>query len=587
MIEQTILDYIPLPSCVIDKDGKVSAANEKIGEVFTYAGIEGRDMYALFGIKHGKLIAAAIAGTSIELRRNKTQYLLKLKSLGENYDKNDNDPDILVTFVDITRLKELEKKNENARIVMAAVHVDNFQELSETTADESNLNVLSLIDKVIRKWAGVLEASITRYKDDLYFLVMNNLNYRKFKDGNFQILEEVRTIKAADDFPVTVSIGIGLNAGSLVDIDQNSADALDLALGRGGDQVVVKDGEIINYYGGKIQTFEKSDRGKSRVISHALKQLMLQADKIIIMGHKYPDMDSFGSAVGIHRMAAIYGKEAFIIINEYNETLSEIYKAAKEQDDYKFISSERAMEIVDENTLVVVVDTNRPVLIDCPELLEKTDKVALIDHHRMTSDSLKELTLSFVESYASSASELVSEILIFTGEKKPVTKFEAEALLAGITVDTNRFSVKTGVRTFDAASWLKQQGANTAEVKKYFQSEMEMFKVKAKGVADAEFIGESIALSVCHGNNADAQIVNSQVADELLTIKGIKASFVSGRNERGRTVISARSLGEINVQLIMEKFGGGGHLTTAGAQVDISPEEVMDELKIILSEIQE
>jgi len=300
------------------------------------------------------------------------------------------------------------------------------------------------------------------------------------------------------------------------------------------------------------------------------------------MGHKNPDLDSFGAALGIYRMARIVGKEAFIVLNAYNDTMVDMIEDAKRTEEYSFISTEKALSLADDHSLVVVVDTHRPQLVESIELVEQVKRTVVIDHHRRAEDVLPHQIMSYMESYASSASELVTEVVQYANEKskkKILTKLEADALLAGIMVDTNRFAVKAGVRTFEAASWLRRAGADLINVRRYFQADSESLRVKALCLANAKFYEGGVAMSVCPGENINSQIVNSQVADELLTIKGIKASFVAGRNENGKTVISARSLGDINVQVVMEKFGGGGHLNTAGAQVDDTPEEILEKIK--------
>ena len=404
----------------------------------------------------------------------------------------------------------------------------------------------------------------------------------KLIESKFSILDDVREIETEADFPVSLSIGIGVGGKNLVNTDEYASAALDLALGRGGDQAVVKQLNRIQYYGGKSQTVEKGNKGKSRIVAHALKQLIEQSKRVIIMGHSNPDMDCFGASLGIHRMCAMSNKESYILMNEINDSLEDIYRQAKDTQNYQFINSKKAESIVDKETLIVLVDTHRPSYAAHGDLLKMTDKIVVIDHHRRAEDAVENPTLSYIESYASSTCELISEILQYAAPKKTLNKLEAEALLGGISIDTNRFAVKTGVRTFEAAAWLRRAGADTTEVKRFFQTDLESFKIRAKCIAAAEFHHDEIATSICKEEHEEAQIINSQVADELLNIKGIKASFVAGKNVRGETVVSARSLGEINVQVIMEKLGGGGHLTTAGAQVDCEPEEAITKILEII-----
>lgn len=578
-IEKLLAAYSPIPLCVINSFGKVSMVNNKIDEVFIYDKINDTDIYALTGIKYNDIVEATEKGTSLTLDRNEKSFKMMTSFIGKG-----DTASIAIYFIDMTTYEKLKVMHNKERICMAIVNVDNFDELNQSAGADGQMAVTSQIDRLIRQWGGKMQASITRYKEHLYFLAFSHVHYDKLIQTKFPILDDARKIETESDFPVTLSIGIGAGGKSPAETDQYALDALDLALGRGGDQAVVKNVKKIEYYGGKMQTVEKSNKGKSRIIAHALKQLIEQSSKVLIMGHRNPDMDCFGASLGINRIAANLNKNSHVIINGYTEALSALYEAAYATEDYSFINSEKAISMVDEHTLVVVLDTHRPSLVECPELLEKADKLVVIDHHRKSEQSIDNMTLAYMEPYASSTSELVAEIVQYSGEKKALTKMDAEALLAGITVDTNRFGVKTGVRTFEAASWLRRSGADTTEVKKYFQTDLDSFKIRAKCIASAQFIDGNIAMSICQGRNPNAQIVNSQVADELLTIKGIKASFVAGQNEHGRTVVSARSLGDVNVQVIMEKFGGGGHLNTAGAQVATSPEETLEKLKEILPE---
>ena len=389
----------------------------------------------------------------------------------------------------------------------------------------------------------------------------------KMTATKFDILDEVRHLETGADFPASLSIGVGAGGKDLAQTEAYADAALDLALGRGGDQAVVKRNKV-EYFGGKLQTVEKSNKGKSRIVGHALKQLIDQSKKIFIMGHANPDMDSFGSALGITRLCVLCEKEPYLVIDEVNESLQEIFRQAKESDNYQFISSEKAVSLADEESLLIVTDTHRPSLVQCPELLKICERIVVVDHHRKMEECIENPVLAYMESYASSASELVAEMLQYMISKKSLNKLEAEALLAGMTIDTNGFSVKTGVRTFEAAAWLRRQGADPTEVKRFFQEEISNIKLRAEAVLSAQVYENGVAISACRKERSDAQILCAQVADQLLTVKGVKASFVAGRNDAGKTVISARSLGEVNVQVIMEKFGGGGHLTTAAAQVD-------------------
>lgn len=576
-IEKLLAHYSIVPTCIINQLGKVTRANSKIAEVFKYDGIVGNDIFALTGVKVQDIIKAAEEGSFIVIKRNEKAFKILAGFIGEG-----ETAAIMLYFVDITSFENLKEIYNDNQTCIALINVDNFDELMNSAGEERELEVSAEIDKHIRAWVENMGAAVARYRDHLYEVVLTHKNYKSIVANKFEILDDIRQIETETDFPATLSIGIGIGGKTIRESEDYAQGALDLALGRGGDQAVVKNVANFEYYGGKSQSVEKGFKGKSRIIAHALKLLMNQSSKIFIMGHKNPDLDSFGAALGIYRMAQLVGKETYIILNEYNDTMTDMIDDAKSTDEYEFISSEKALSLADENSLVVVVDTHRPQLVESIELIEMVKRTVVIDHHRRAEDVLPYQIMSYMESYASSASELVTEVVQYANEKskkKVLTKLEADALMAGIMVDTNRFAVKAGVRTFEAASWLRRAGADLVNVRRYFQADSESLRVKALCLANAKFYEGGVAMSACPGENINSQIVNSQVADELLTIKGIKASFVAGHNEHGKTVISARSLGDINVQMVMEKFGGGGHLNTAGAQVDETPEEILEKIK--------
>lgn len=566
-----VSSYIPLPMCIVSRNGKIVRSNDHISEVFIYDGIESADFFALTGIKVSELFQEIGTNNYHVLERNGKQFRLMINPEGEGEDAN-----LLVFFDDITNFENLKDRYNDEKVCVAKINIDNYDDLIASTSAEKRMLVSTEVDRAIRKWAAKCTGSINKLNNSQYIMYFQYSYVEGMVESKFSILDEVRQIETEADFPMSLSIGIGIGGKNLVATEDYANAALDLALGRGGDQAVIKRVSKIEYYGGKLQTVEKGNKGKSRVVAHALKQLIDQSKRVVIMGHANPDMDAFGSALGIYRMCMTIGRDAYIVINEVNESLQAIYQQAKATENYKFINNKKAEAITDKDTLVVLLDTHRPSYSENARLLEMTERIVVIDHHRRAEDCVAAPTLSYIESYASSTAELVSEILQYAAPKKTVVKLEAEALLAGMTVDTNRFAVKTGVRTFEAAAWLRRAGADTAEVKRFFQTDMEAFKVRARCIAAADFHEEGIATSICDGWNENAQVLNSQVADELLTIKGIKASFVAGRTETGRTVISARSLGEVNVQVLMERMGGGGHLTTAGAQVECTPEEAVE-----------
>lgn len=573
-IEKLLAYYTLVPMCIINSSGKVTRANKKIADVFKYDGIIDGDIFALTGIKLPEIVVAAKEGTALYLKRNDKAFRILCGFIGEGETAS-----VMMSFIDITSFENLKELYNEEKPCIALINVDNLEELTPSGKEENELEISTEIDKLIRNWSAGMGAAVSRYKDHMYEMLLTQKNYKQLVVKKFSILDDVRAVETNMDFPVTLSIGIGIGGKTIAESEDYAQDALNLALGRGGDQVVVRNVKNFEYYGGKSQSVEKGYKGKSRIIAHALKLLMTQSNRIFIMGHSNPDMDSFGAALGIYRVAKSIGKEAYIILNSYNNTLEDIVQDAKSLEQYEFLTSEKALALADGSSLGVVVDTHRPILVESLELLEKINRTVVIDHHRRTEGDLPNVLLSYMESYASSASELVSEIVQYACEKKALTKLEADALLAGIMVDTNRFAVKAGVRTFEAASWLRRAGADLENVRRYFQADVESFRLRAMCIANAQFFDNGVAMAVCPGENPDAQIVNSQVADELLTIKGIKASFVAGRNMKGQTVVSARSLGDMNVQLIMEEFGGGGHFNTAGAQSDLTPEELLIKIR--------
>lgn len=576
-IDNSILEYIPLPACFINGQGKITGASERINEVFIYDEILGSDIFVLTGIKLGELYDCLENEKHPLIKRNDRIFRLSVKKLTDQEEDG-----LAVFFSDVTNLEDLKDRYNNEKPCIAKIQLDNYDELIDSTGPVPRLALSSQIDGIIRKWAARIEASVVCVKSSLYVVWFEQQHLDKIIASKFDLLDEVRNLETGADFPASLSIGVGVGGKNMAQSESYADIALDLALGRGGDQAVIKRNIKIEYYGGKLQTVEKSNKGKSRIVGHALKQLIEQSKKIFIMGHDNPDMDSFGSALGISRLCNLSEKEPYIVIDEYNEALQTIFKQAKESDNYKFISSEKAVSLAEADSLVIVVDTHRPSLVECPKLLEICEKVVVIDHHRKVEEFIENPVLAYMESYASSASELVAEILQYMSKKKSLAKLEAEALLAGMTVDTNGFAIKTGVRTFEAAAWLRRQGADPTEVKRFFQEDIANIRLRAQAVAETQVFEGGVAITTCPQVRTDAQLICAQVADQLLTIKGVKASFVLGRNIEEKTVISARSLGDVNVQLVMEKFGGGGHLTTAAAQVSESIKQTVDKIMEIM-----
>ncbi|MBR2546637.1 MAG: DHH family phosphoesterase [Eubacterium sp.] len=569
--EEKLVRYSPVPVVVVNSNGKVVRANDLIGTVFIYDELTGYDFFQLTGFKIDDLKEIAATGESRPLSRNDRTFRVMASR-----DSDDEEGNILVSLYDVTSFMQIKEKYDEEKICVARINIDNYDDLISGTDPSMRMVITSQLDKIIRDWSARIKGSIVTMRAGQYIMYFQHKYLSGMIEQRFSILDQVRDLETQTDFPLSLSIGVGINGPTLGETRNYADAAIDLALGRGGDQAVMRDGTKIRYFGGQNASVEKGSKGKSRVVAYALKRLIEQAERVIVMSHRNPDMDAFGSQLGMARICQLYGKNANIIVDHVNDSLQTLYKQAKDAAIYNFITSERALELITPESLVVLLDTHRPSYSECPEVLEKAEKLAVIDHHRRSADGVENPVLSYIESYASSTSEMVTEILQYLGAKKELSKLEAEALLAGMTVDTNRFAVKTGGRTFEAAAWLKRAGADTAEVKRLFQTSLEDLKIRSSAVTQALITEDGIATTICDGMNPEAQIINSEVADELLNVKGVKASFVAGKDHEGATLVSARSLGEVNVQVLMESIGGGGHLTTAGAQVDAEPDEIIE-----------
>ncbi|MDD6920340.1 MAG: DHH family phosphoesterase [Eubacteriales bacterium] len=569
---ENLKNSIPIAMCELDAKGDIINVNEKITDVFLYGDIVGSNIFALMDIKPENLQDYADNNESIILERSEKVFAVTVVSKGE-------EQGYILYFVDITKREEINKKYEEEKSCIIILEIDNFDQLKSSVEESNQLTLVSTIDKHIRSWAEKQRGLIIDKGDHQYVLVCAQKYCRQIIEEKFKLLDEIREMETSQDFPPTLSIGVGIGASSLEENDTWAQQALDLALGRGGDQAVVKDNDDVMYFGGTTATVEKNNKGKSRVIGSALESLIQTSSRVIVMGHRNPDMDAFGSALAMTRLAKKHNKDTYIVINSYNDALELLYDEAISRGEYKIINGTQAGELIDRKTVLMIIDTHKPSITASPELLEKKCRKVVIDHHRKDKEFIENVALTYIEPYASSSAELVTEILQYTVDKKDITRFEAEALLAGMFVDTNHFSVKSGVRTFEAAAWLRKQGADLANVKKLFQVEKDLFKARVNGVSNAYFDEKGNVYSICDIPNENMQMICSLVAEELLTVKGVDKSFALGSNEKGRTIISARSVGSNNVQVVMEEFGGGGHLNAAAAQTDMSKEEVIEKLK--------
>ena len=495
----------------------------------------------------------------------------------------------LVYFIDETDLLYYKQTLEDERCVVGLVFFDNYEEVMNGIESVRRSLLSALLERKLSKYIGSVQGIMRKLEKDRYLIVIKHEALERLIADKFSVLEDIKTVNIGNDLSATLSIGIGLG-GTSYDKNYNYArTAVDMALGRGGDQVVVKTGDETKFYGGKAKTVEKSTRVKARIKAQALRELVQQKDSLLIMGHPISDLDCIGAAMGIYRVAKFSEKEVHIVTGEVSNSVKPLLATFAQNPDYAddlFINEEKALEIADKDTLLVVVDTNRPSYTVCPELLKKVPAIVVMDHHRQGRETVENAVLSYVEPYASSTSEMVAEIIQYYDDGLKLRQGEADAVLAGIVMDTNNFEDKAGVRTFEAAAYLRRCGADVTHVRKLFRDSMEDYKLRAETVRTAVVYKEGFIISVCpnEGKNPNQTVVAAQAANELLEIRGIKASFVLTEYE-GTVYLSARSIDEVNVQVMMEKLGGGGHLSVAGAQfVGISIEEATDKLKAVIDE---
>lgn len=559
---------LPVPLVVIEFDGKINWYNSKFSEVISEKNVIGKNIISLVPSLVLDQFQSQEQQENIRIGERTFDVCANLVNLENDTLESDevHNAIIMLYWFESTHYTTLKSKVDEERPVLALLNVDNFEDVMNETKEEKIPFVTSEIEKRINLWATRMNAMIKRYQKDKYMVIFEHKYLDNLEAKRFSILDDVREIDVGNRIPVTLSVGIGVNGNTPSQLEEDAYACLELALGRGGDQVVIRKRNTFEFYGGKTKAVEKRNRVKARVIAHGFRALIDESTKVVVMGHRSPDMDSFGAAIGIFRGVINRGKEAYIVINEINDGIINVYETFKDKDIYKFIDSSEAIEIVDENTLVVVVDTHKPSLTECPEILDLTVRIVLVDHHRRSTEFIDKAVLKYMEPYASSTSELVTEILQYMENKPRIEKEEADALLAGITVDTKNFSLKTGVRTFDAAAYLRRQGADTIRVRQLFQDDLETFIEKAAIVGTAIRYKETIAISTSSVQSNSIQLIAAQAADDLLDIRGINASFVIAQKPDGTVFISGRSLGDVNVQIILETLGGGGHLEVAGAQ---------------------
>ena len=486
----------------------------------------------------------------------------------------------ILYFIDETYLRKLEQEQKDSDICVGILMIDNYEEISQRISSEIKPQLIAKMEKYIYDWATKYNSLIVKSDRDTFFCIMEQRYLKEAEADKFNILDEVKDIDVPDITQPTLSIGFSDDGSNNAEKAESARTVIDIALGRGGDQAIVKMDGRYQFFGGRTQEVEKRTRVKARIVSHALKELINEADNVILMGHSNGDMDSIGSSLGLYRLTKTLGKEAKIVNETTGIGLDNFLTEAKKTEEYAdcFITKQEALDSVKPNTLLIVTDTHKKSYVEVPELLEKVNKIVVVDHHRRSTDYIENSILTFHEVYASSASELVTEILEYSQLDIELTQIEVEALYAGIMLDTKNFTFKTGVRTFEAAAYLRKCGVDIIKVKKWFQSDLHTYQIISEIVSKSEIVNDSIAISTYENDDENANIIAAKAADELLTIGGINASFVLGKTG-DRIYISGRSIGGINVQLILEKLGGGGHITLAGAQLEnMSMEDAKQEL---------
>ena len=517
---------------------------------------------------------------SMKIGEKNYKVIAEYTKLREKEHKNSSEYMATVYFLDETNYVKLLEEYTNSRTCIGIIVLDNYEELMQRVTEEEKLKITSNAEKNIYSWVNEYDGLLVKSERDTYVCIFDQLNLEKIKEDKFEILDEIKEIKTQDNIQLTLSIAISENEKTNSEEYKSAKAVIDIALGRGGDQAIIKQNGKYYFFGGRTQEVEKRTRVKARIVAQALEELMNSASNVIIMGHTNSDIDAMGSGMGVYRIAKTIGKDAYIV-NETNGTsLDNFINDLKDIEEYNdvIIDKAEALNKISADSLLVVVDTDKKNYVEAPELLDKTDKIVVIDHHRRGTDYIENAILTFHEVYASSACELVTELVEYAEKTVKLTKFEVEALYAGIMMDTKNFTFKTGVRTFEAAAFLRKCGVDIIKVKKWFQSDLETYNKISEIVAKSEIIDDTIAISIYDKEDSDANITCAKAADELLTISNITASFVIGKMG-DKIYISGRAIGDINVQLILEKLGGGGHITVAGAQVEgMTQEEVKQEL---------
>ena len=506
----------------------------------------------------------------------------------KSYKVSYNVEEKLIYLFDVTQQLAIETLYNADRTVIGILLVDNYDELSQAMDDQTRSQLNSLVTSLVSKWGKDNGIFVKRIASDRFLTVFNEATLRLLEKARFSILDDIREATEEQSIALTLSIGVGTGSTSLIELGELAQSSLDLVLGRGGDQVAIKqlDGKV-KFYGGKTNPAEKRTRVRARVISHALRDLIQDSDKVFIMGHKFPDMDAIGASIGVRKMARMNNVDGYVVVNydELDASINRLMHEIRQDEELysQFIEPDEALSMITEQSLVIVVDTHKPSMVIDERILEKTEKVVVIDHHRRGEEFINNTMLVYMEPYASSTAELVTELLEYQPTHEKLTMLESTALLAGIIVDTKSFTLRTGSRTFEAASFLRTNRADTVLVQRLLKEDINTYMERAKIIETVEWLEKGIVIAKGDEGIVYGSVLIAQTADILLTMQDVSASFVVALRADRKIGISARSLGEVNVQVIMEELGGGGHLTNAACQIDVDTiEEAIEQLKIII-----
>lgn len=562
-----VLMRFPLAMFILSIDGNIMWYNDKAQEVIGENDLYNVSLPELIPELKWTQILKTTDLIDLEIIHNEKNYNV-LGNIIKRYqtDTQKETYSVLLYFKDKTDEIRAIKEHEDEKVDVAVIAIDNYDDIFQSMDDAKSQETIAKINTIVSKWVADGMGVMKKIDSDRYLVFFEHQYLDRYINNKFDILDKVRLVGDEIKESITISVGIG-TGGHLIENENSARNSLEMVWGRGGDQVAIKENGQFKFYGGTTKDYEKSTRVKTRMFATALKDMINHADKVIIMGHASIDYDCFGAAIGMSKAVSLMNKECFIVVDN-SAAIKYLYDECIQIDEYKtmIINPNAAAELVTKDTLLVILDTHRPSMLPSQELLNAAEKVVLIDHHRRSTDYIDKASLSYLEPYASSTCEMVTEILQYIDNVKKMTAFEAMALYIGILIDTKNFITKTGVRTFEAASYLKRYGVNTMEAKKIFNLSFDDYVKRMKIIKDAEIWNDEIAVSVCLESDSNMRVISSQAADEMLNIAGITASFVIYPSDTG-ACFCARSLGDINVQLIMEKLGGGGHMTVAGCQI--------------------